>query len=92
MRGIILIGVILGLVFWAASTVELPSDVSTASIAHQQQTQWRRTAVGWLPLQAWTQEPPYRGTSPEPLTITAFESLLSVLVILAFSQEHPDTA
>ncbi len=90
MRGIVLIGVILSLILWAASTVELPADASVTSVAHQQETQWRRTALGWLPREMWERESPQYEASLDPVTLAVFESIFAVFAMMVFTQNRPE--
>lgn len=89
MRAIVLIGVILGLIYWAASTIDLPDRAAAGAIAEQQEPQWRRTSAGWVPLEAWMEQPHHRGWAVDPVTLASFEILLAVVVMVAFSRKSP---
>lgn len=87
MRGIVLIGVILGLIYWAASTIDLPQRSAAGAIAEQQVTPWRHTSAGWLPLDAWMKQPHHRGWAVDPVTLASFEALFAVFVMVALSRK-----
>lgn len=89
MRGIVLIGVILGLVYWAASTVDLPAQFAAGATADQHAPQWRRTSAGWLTLEDCSEKPYHEGSALHPVTLMAFEILLAMFVMVAFSQSAP---
>lgn len=88
MRGIVLIAVILGLTYWAASSVDLPDRSAEGAIAAQQELPWRRTSAGWVPLEHWMQQTYHQGWALDPVTLSVFQALLAVLVMVALSR-HP---
>lgn len=88
MRTIVSIVVILILVSWVATSIEFPADASGAAIVPLHETQWRRTTLGWMPRESWTQEPAFTGAAIDPLTLALFESLLATFAIIALTQSR----